>query len=139
MVKKVKYSTYKRVYNTCKTVPGSYDSRDKTVEIIIPEIDKSAFKNFSADLWEVPNSNCALSRAHLRCLKGFNISVRQWNTGDQASYRVEAYGDPFASLRGKMSAPTVDEDIPGYGLTARDRAISRALELAATGLYSAST
>lgn len=35
--RRMPYRKYKQSYSDCKTVPGSYDSDDKTIEVIIPE------------------------------------------------------------------------------------------------------
>ncbi len=33
----MRYSQYKKHYSDCKTVPGSYDRRFKTIDVIVPE------------------------------------------------------------------------------------------------------
>lgn len=71
------------------------------------------------------------NRGQGKFLRGHRICVRQYNQGRNANFYLEAWGD---SLHGK-SAPSVGRTIPGKGQEARDRAISEALALSATGFY----
>ncbi len=66
-----------------------------------------------------------------KLLRGYRICVRQYNQGRNANFYLEAWGD---SLHGKP-APSVGRTIPGKGPEARDRAITEALALSLTGLY----
>ena len=68
-------------------------------------------------------------------LRGFRIKVLQYNSGKNANFELEAWGDPFAAFDGRTSAPYVRRTIPGKGPEARKEAIRQAKELAATGLY----
>ena len=71
------------------------------------------------------------NRGQGKFLKGYRICVRQYNQGRNANFYLEAWGD---SLHGKP-APSVGRTISGKGPQARDRALSEALMLASTGLY----
>lgn len=75
------------------------------------------------------------NRGQAKHLQGFRILVRQYNTGKNANFRLEAYGDAYAELKGLKPAPSVGRYIPGKGAAAREEAIRQAKELAATGLY----
>lgn len=75
------------------------------------------------------------NRGQLKKLRGHRISVRQYNNGRYASYYLKAWGDPYACIRGEESAPSVGKLISGYGPSARDAAITEALQLAESGLY----
>ena len=35
--KRMRYAQYKKHYADCKTVPGSYDKADRTIEVLLPE------------------------------------------------------------------------------------------------------
>ena len=71
------------------------------------------------------------NRGQGKFLRGFRIFVRQYNQGRDANFYLEAWGD---SLHGKP-APSVGKTIHGKGPTARDAAISEALKLASSGIY----
>lgn len=67
--------------------------------------------------------------------RGHRIKVFQYNTGKNAKFYLEAWGDPYARMRGLKPAPSVGRVINGRGQEAREEAIRQAKELASTGLY----
>lgn len=75
------------------------------------------------------------NRGQGKHLRGFSICVRQYNTGKNANFLLEAWGDSYARLLGKEPAPSVTRTIPGKGAEAREEAIRQAKALAETGLY----
>lgn len=128
--KRMAYRDYKRHYPNCETVRGSYDAISKTVVVLVPvEMlrPQRGASRFDPKLWE--------NRGHEKKLRGYRVAVWQCNQGRDARYYLEAWGDAYACLRGEKSAPSVGKTIPGYGPSARDVAISEALQLAASGLY----
>lgn len=82
---------------------------------------------FDSKIWE--------NKGQAKKLRGHRIIVRQYNQGKNANFYLEAWGDPYAFLRGEKSAPSVGKTIRGKGPSARDEAIAQALNLAMTGLY----
>lgn len=127
---KMAYRDYKRHYANCETVRGSYDASSKTIIVLVPASmmqPKRSASRFDSKRWE--------NRGQQKKLRGYRVAVRQYNQGRDASYYLEAWGDAYACLRGEKSAPSVGKTIPGYGPSARDAAISEALQLAASGLY----
>ena len=128
--KRMAYRDYKRHYPNCETVRGSYDATSKTVVVLVPvemlQPQRGASR-FDPKLWE--------NRGHEKKLRGYRVAVWQYNQGRDASYYLEAWGDAYACLRGDRPAPPVSKTIPGYGPAARDAAITEALRLAASGLY----
>ena len=127
---KMAYRDYKRHYANCETVRGSYDARNKTIVVNVPASmmqPKHGALRFDPKTWE--------NRGQQKKLRGYRIAIRQYNQGNDASYYLEAWGDPYACLRGEKSAPSVGKTIPGYGPSARDAAISDALKLAQSGQY----
>ena len=127
---KMQYRDYKRHYANCETVRGSYDTSTKTIVVLVPVSmmqPKRSASRFDSKRWE--------NRGQQKKLRGYRVAVRQYNQGKDASYLLEAWGDAYACLRGERPAPPVSKTIPGYGPAARDAAISGALQLAATGLY----
>ena len=129
--KRMAYRDYKRHYASCETVRGSYDASSKTIVVLVPasmmQPQRGALR-FDPKTWE--------NRGQQKKLRGHRIAIRQYNQGKDASYYLEAWGDAYACLRGEKSVPSVGKTIPGYGPSARDAAISEALQLAASGLYS---
>lgn len=128
--KRMAYRDYKRHYANCETVRGSYDTSTKTIVVLVPVSmmqPKSSASWFDPKRWE--------NRGQQKKLRGYRVAVRQYNQGKNASYLLEAWGDAYACLRGERPAPAVSKTIPGYGPSARDAAISEALQLAASGLY----
>lgn len=127
---KMAYRDYKRHYANCETVHGSYDANNKTIIVLVPasmmQPKHSTFR-FDPKVWE--------NRGQQKKLRGQRIAIRQYSQGRDASYYLEAWGDAYACLRGERPAPAVSKTIPGYGPSARDAAISEALQLAASGLY----
>lgn len=127
---KMQYRDYKRHYANCETVRGSYDASGKTIVVLVPaemlQPQRGALR-FEPKAWE--------NRGQQKKLRGYRVAVRQYNQGKDASYLLEAWGDAYACLRGERPAPAVSKTIPGYGPSARDAAISEALQLAASGLY----
>lgn len=71
------------------------------------------------------------NRGQGKFLRGYRICVRQYNQGRDANFYLEAWGD---SIHGKP-APSIGRTISGRGAEARNRAISEALALSLTGLY----
>lgn len=127
---KMAYRDYKRHYANCETVRGSYDAGSKTIVVLVPASmmqPKHGALRFDSKTWE--------NRGQQKKLRGYRIAIRQYNQGKAANYYLEAWGDPYACLRGAKSAPSVGKTVPGYGPSARDAAISEALQLAASGLY----
>lgn len=127
---KMQYRDYKRNYTNCETVRGSYDASSKTIVVLVPASmmqPKRSASRFDSKRWE--------NRGQQKKLRGYRVAVRQYNQGKDASYLLEAWGDAYACLRGERPAPAVSKTIPGYGPSARDAAISEALQLAASGLY----
>lgn len=127
---KMAYRDYKRHYANCETVRGSYDVSSKTVVVLVPASmmqPKHGALRFDPKTWE--------NRGQQKKLRGYRVAVRQYNQGRDASYYLEAWGDTYACLRGEKPAPSVSKTIPGYGPSSRDAAISEALQLAASGLY----
>lgn len=75
------------------------------------------------------------NRGQEKKLRGYRIIVRQYNTGKNANFYLEAWGDPYARMRGLKPAPSVGRVINGKGPEAREEAIRQAKELAETCLY----
>lgn len=75
------------------------------------------------------------NRGQGKLLRGYRIKVLQYNTGKNANFELEAWGDPYAVLKGQKPAPSIRRTIPGKGPEAREEAIRQAKALAATGLY----
>ena len=129
--KRMTYRDYKRHYANCETVRGSYDASSKTIIVLVPVSmmqPKRSASRFDSKRWE--------NRGQQKKLRGYRVAVRQYNQGRDASYLLEAWGgDAYACLRGERPAPAVSKTTPGYGPSARDAAISEALQLAASGLY----
>lgn len=127
---KMAYRDYKRHYANCETVRGSYDVSNKTIVVLVPasmmQPNHGALR-FDPKTWE--------NRGQQKKLRGYRIAIRQYNQGKDANYYLEAWGDAYACLKGEKSAPSVGKTILGYGPSARDAAISEALHLAASGLY----
>ena len=119
MAKRIKYSLYKKSYNSLPTVPGSYDPSTKTIEIEFPDEKPVKF----GKEWIATGGNA-------KRLDGYRILIRFWNQGPAQSYMVEAIRDPY-----KYNALPVQEYIPGTGNAAKAAAIKRALELRDTGKY----
>lgn len=66
-----------------------------------------------------------------KLLRGHRISIREYNSGKNASYLLEAWNDPYSSKR----VESVCKTIPGKGSDAKKAAIKNAFDLACTGLY----
>ena len=127
---KMQYRDYKRHYANCETVRGSYDAGSKTIVVFVPASMMQPQRGelrFDPKQWD--------NRGQQKKLRGYRIAIRQYNQGRDASYYLEAWGDACAGLRGELSAPSVGKTIPGYGPTARDAAITEALQLAESGQY----
>lgn len=133
MIERIKYRDYMTSYRHLDPVKGTYRADDKTIEIDFPdwEIKPSDIINcppvFDHKTWE--------TRCNYKMLRGHRINVIEWNSGKNASYMVEAYGDSYAFLRNEKKSPSVSEMVRGKGPIAKARAIARAKELAASGLY----
>lgn len=82
---------------------------------------------FDSALWE--------NKGQAKQLRGYRIIVRQYNQGKDANFYFEAWGDPYARLRGQKPAPSIGKTVPGKGTDARNTAIQWAFDLAGTGLY----
>lgn len=82
---------------------------------------------FDHKVWE--------NRGQQKVLRGYQIGIREYNQGKDASYYVEAWGNPYDVLRGKKPAPSVGRTIQGKGQAAKARAIEYAMELSRSGLY----
>lgn len=135
MIKRMAYRVYKKSYADCQTIPGSYDVAKRTIEVILPDTQRT-HERFSSREWSVEGGK--------HFLRGYHIVVQQWNTGAEANFRIEAFppeGTLEEQVRCFFNGGTPDgyicRHIPGYGPTARDEAIRQARELAATGLYTA--
>lgn len=127
---KMAYRDYKRHYANCETVRGSYDAGSKTVVVLVPASmrqPKRGALRFDSKTWE--------NRGQQKKLRGYRIAIRQYSQGKDANYCLEAWGDAYACLKGEKSAPSVRKTIPGYGPSARDAAITEALRIAESGLY----
>ena len=124
------YRDYKRHYPMCDTVRESYDSVSKSIVVLVPDDmvqPKRGTLRFDPKRWE--------NRGQEKLLRGYRISVRQYNQGKDASFYLEAWGNPYDRLRGATVAPYIGKYIPGYGPTARDIAITEAFKFAETGIY----
>lgn len=121
MTKRIKYSLYKKSYNTLQTVSGSYDPNTKTIEIEFPDEQPAKF-----------NKDWISTGGNAKTLKGYRIQIRFWNQGPAQNYKVEAWSDPS-----KSNALPVHIWIPGTGSRAKAEAIRAALVLRATGEYNA--
>ena len=75
------------------------------------------------------------NRGQSKKLRGYRIIIRQYNSGKDSNFYLEAWGDSYACLRGERPAPSVGRTIPGKGSAARCEAIRQAKSLAESGLY----
>ena len=72
------------------------------------------------------------NRGQGKHLRGFRIIVRQYNSGKDANFLLEAYRDTYTQ---GSEVPNICRSIPGKGAAARVEAIRQAKEIAASGLY----
>lgn len=136
--KRVPYWDWKNCFPECATVKESYDAKRGTIEMVIPEGIMESREKFSRREWEKLHGDNLYGWR----LKGTEIKVGWVGSGVCASYYVEAeppktdktyrvdghvhyYYDPRLYVRIHT----------GYGPAARDKAIIKARELAATGNY----
>ena len=134
MVKRMKYREYKVWYPNCKTVPGSYDQKKKTVEVVIPDGYCERFEDFTESEWKHTMLGMRLI--------GYDIFVEFLGEG---RFQIRAFDkEPMISPDWRVILPGVPEmvyesrttfPIPGNGIEAQDAAIKKARELAMTGLY----
>lgn len=87
------YSVYKKYYECCKIVAGSYNAKTKTVCVYLPE-QKTAFPK----TWR-RNGN------HYETPGGCRVYF--WNTGASRSYVVE-YGDMVYNHKSRTIPPGID-------------------------------
>lgn len=138
---RVPYWDWKNCFPECETVKGSYDAKRRTIEFVVPDGIMESREKFSRREWE-KNYNRGYDDGWR--LKGTGIVVVWGGSGVCAYYSVRAtppdtdkvyYKDPLTGTRYMNDLKLYVTIGIGYGPAARDKAIQKARELAATGEY----
>lgn len=138
--KRVPYWDWKNCFPECATVKGSYDAKRGTIEMILPDGIMESREKFSRREWEKLNDDRDLCKWRL---KGTGVKVGWVGSNVCASYYVVAtppktdktYRDADGHVCYYYDPKLYVKFCVGYGPAARDKAIIKARELAATGLY----
>lgn len=139
--KRIPYWDWKNCFPECETIKGSYDAKKGTIEVVLPDGIMESREKFSRREWE---KNYTRGYEDGWRLKGTGIVVVWGGSGVCAYYSVRAtppdtdkvYYRDYVTGTCYMNDPELYVTLGiGYGPAARDKAIQKARELAATGKY----
>lgn len=137
--KRVPYWNWKNCFPECATIKGSYDAKRRTIEMVLPDGIMESREKFSRREWEKLHGDDYDGYGWR--LKGTGIVVKWYGSGVCAYYSVDATPSDSGKVRflngvAYRNDPKLYVRLGvGYGPAARDKAIIKARELAATGLY----